>query len=98
MTRTRASALCSFHHAAHLPRLPNPAVVGTPRRLSSIAIAYHDVIPPRRSSATMGASCDARASARAIRTLRPASPDFDFPVTAMASRGKEIPRLPGVVL
>jgi hypothetical protein len=50
---------------------------------------YHEVTPLRRSSATIGASSDARASARAIATLRPASPVFDFPVSSMASKGKE---------
>jgi hypothetical protein len=67
---------------SHIPR---PVAVGTPRLLSSIAMPYHDVIPSRRNSATMGANRDARAWARALWTLRPASPIFDFPVTAMAS-------------
>jgi hypothetical protein len=70
-------------------QIPRPVAVGTPRLLSALAIPYQDVIPLRRSSATIGASSDARASARAIRALRPASPDLDFPVTAMASRGKD---------
>ena len=38
---------------SHIPR---PVAVRTPRLLSAIAIPYHDVIPPRRNSATMGAS------------------------------------------
>jgi hypothetical protein len=33
---------------SHIPR---PAAVGTPRLLSAIAMPYHDVIPPRCSSA-----------------------------------------------
>jgi hypothetical protein len=57
---------------------------------------YHDVTPARRMSATMGASSDARASARAILTLRPASPVLGFPVTSMASEGKKKPALKGV--
>jgi hypothetical protein len=77
---------------SHIPR---PVAVGTPRLLSTIAIPYHDVTPPRRISATMGASLAARASARATRALRPASPVFDFPVTSMASRGKERTRARG---
>ena len=70
---------------SHIPRR---VAVGTPRLLSSVAVPYHEVMPLARISATMAASCDARASARAILTLRPASPAGDFPVTAMASRGK----------
>jgi hypothetical protein len=74
---------------SHIPR---PVAVGKPSLLSSMAIPYHDVIPLRRSSATIGASWDARASARAIATLRPASPVLDFPVSSMASRGNKNPR------
>jgi hypothetical protein len=79
---------------SHIPR---PVAVGTQRLLSAVAMPYHDVTPLRRSSATMGANCDARASARAMRTLRPASPVLDFPVTAMASRGRQNPRGGGSV-
>jgi hypothetical protein len=77
--------------------IPGPVAVGTQRLLSAVAMPYHDVTPLRRSSATMGANCDARASARAMRTLRPASPVLDFPVTAMASRGRKNPRGGGSV-
>jgi hypothetical protein len=69
--------------------IPRPLTVGTPRLLGSIAIPYHDVIPARRNSATIGANWAARASARAIWTSRPVSPVLDLPVSSMASRGKE---------
>ncbi len=70
-------------------QIPRPVTVGMPRRLSSLAIPYQDVIPLCRKSATIGASLPARASAFAISTLRPASPDLGFPITAITFRRKE---------
>jgi hypothetical protein len=53
---------------------PRSVGVGTPRALNSAAMAREDTAPAARTSAMMGASSDARALARAVRALRPASP------------------------
>jgi len=50
LSRSIMRRICGGSH------IPRPLAVGTPRLLSAIAMPYHDVIPPRRSSATMGAS------------------------------------------
>jgi hypothetical protein len=63
-------------HPAHLRYATRRASCGgTPFRLNLAAIARNDVTPASRSSAMMDASSDARASARAVRALRPAPKD-----------------------
>ena len=57
-TKPPALLFKPFHHAADLRRLPYSAAGRgwNAALVDAIAMPYHDVIPPRRSSATMGAS------------------------------------------
>jgi hypothetical protein len=55
-----------------------------------------EVPHPAEAYLSAGANWAARASPRTIRTLRPASPVLDFPVSSMASGGKEKPARRGL--
>ena len=93
------SSRSSMSRTPSLVQNLHPSAVGTPRSVNAAAIACGFVMPSACISAMMGASANARAFARAVCVLRPASPasggkpfGLDFPACSFWQSGWHLHR------